>query len=223
MTDKHTGKQQDRRYRGPDIDVTYNLGRCIHARECVKGLPAVFDTHKRPWIQPENASAERITEVVRRCPTGALHVIPKEGQPGESIPPTNTIYLEENSYLRLVGNLRLSGANVAIESETRAALCRCGASQNKPFCDDSHREIDFRTPPVAVDQEAEAPGPPAGGVLQITFHSNGPIEVTGSFEIRNQQGELVARGSNDWLCRCGGSNNKPFCDNTHKRNGFQAP
>lgn len=223
MGKNYTGKEDDRRYRSADVEVTYNLGRCIHARECVKGLPEVFDTGKRPWIQPDKAAAEQITEVVMRCPTGALHVIPKQGQPDEPVPQTNTIYLEKDSYLRLVGHLQIQGAGVAIEAETRAALCRCGASQNKPFCDNSHRDIDFRTPEVAADPQLEETGQPAGGVLEITMHANGPIEVNGNFELRNQQGALVQRGTSAWLCRCGGSSNKPFCDSTHKRNGFQAP
>jgi CDGSH-type Zn-finger protein/uncharacterized Fe-S cluster protein YjdI len=221
----YTGKDDDRRYRGPDVDVTYNLGRCIHARECVRGLPGVFDTEKRPWIQPEKASGEKITEVVKRCPTGALHVIPKLDQPGEPVPATNTIYLEPDSYLRLVGNLQITGSNVALEGETRATLCRCGASKNKPFCDNTHREIDFRapTPAPAAEPDQDDPDVPARGPLRITINPNGPIEVQGNYEIRSEDGELIERGPHTWLCRCGGSSNNPFCDSTHKRNGFQAP
>src|SRR5919112_5678253 len=62
-----------RAYSGPDVTVFYDGGRCLHFAECVRGLPEVFDVEKRPWIQPQNASAEQAAEVVRRCPSGALH------------------------------------------------------------------------------------------------------------------------------------------------------
>lgn len=40
-----------REYQGDGITVSYELKRCIHAAECVRGLPAVFNLGKRPWIQ----------------------------------------------------------------------------------------------------------------------------------------------------------------------------
>lgn len=225
MAKTYTGKEEDKRYRGPQVDVTYNLGRCLHARECVRRLPEVFDTRKRPWVAPDQAAGERITEVVMRCPTGALHVLPHQEHLDEPVPEINTIYLRANSYLRLVGNLQIYGANVALEAETRAALCRCGASENKPFCDNTHRETGFHAPAPApaTGQDQDDPDMQTGGPLRITISANGPIEVQGNYEIRSEDGELIERGTHAWLCRCGGSSNKPFCDNTHKRNGFQAP
>ena len=62
-----------RAYSAPGVTVFYDRGRCLHFAECIRGLPEVFDARKRPWIQPENASAEDVAEVVRRCPSGALH------------------------------------------------------------------------------------------------------------------------------------------------------
>jgi uncharacterized Fe-S cluster protein YjdI len=58
-------------YTAPGVRVFYDRGRCLHFAECVCGLPQVFDVQKRPWIQPENASAEQVAEVVLRCPSGA--------------------------------------------------------------------------------------------------------------------------------------------------------
>ena len=65
-----------RAYSAPGATVYYDRGRCLHFAECLRGLPGVFDVKKRPWIQPENASAERVAEVVRRCPSGALGRVP---------------------------------------------------------------------------------------------------------------------------------------------------
>ena len=48
----------------------------------------------------------------------------------------------------------------------------------------------------------------------------GPLEVTGSFRVVNSEGKIVVNEGAVYLCRCGGSSNKPFCDGTHKRNGF---
>ncbi|MEW2429745.1 (4Fe-4S)-binding protein [Micromonospora sp. NPDC047644] len=59
-------------YEGKKITVTFEAGRCLHAAECVGGLPEVFDTGQRPWIRPDGAEAERVADVVRRCPSGAL-------------------------------------------------------------------------------------------------------------------------------------------------------
>ncbi|MEV1155088.1 (4Fe-4S)-binding protein [Micromonospora chokoriensis] len=59
-------------YEGQKITVTFEARRCLHAAECVRGLPEVFDPGQRPWIRPDGAEAERLAEVVRRCPSGAL-------------------------------------------------------------------------------------------------------------------------------------------------------
>jgi CDGSH-type Zn-finger protein/uncharacterized Fe-S cluster protein YjdI len=223
MNKKYTGTDQDRRYRGDQIDVTYNLGRCIHARECVRNLPAVFDTARRPWILPDTGEVETLTRVIQMCPSGALHYLPKDGSAREPIPGVNTVVLRENSYLEIRGNLRISGSNVEIPSETRVTICRCGASKNKPFCDNSHLEIQFQAPPPHISLESGETDASEGGELLITLNSNGPIELSGNFEIRTDRGELVYRGTNEWLCRCGSSQNKPFCDSSHRRNGFVAP
>ena len=62
-----------KRYTGREIEVTYDPVRCLHAAECVRGLPMVFDTSRRPWVEPDGADAEVLAAVIERCPTGALH------------------------------------------------------------------------------------------------------------------------------------------------------
>lgn len=51
---------------------------------------------------------------------------------------------------------------------------------------------------------------------------NGPLEVTGNFTITGSDGAPIDVKSPVYLCRCGGSSNKPFCDGTHNRIGFNA-
>ena len=66
-------KRLGRAYAAPEVTVFYDRGRCRHYAECVRGLPQVFDPTRRPWIRADLADAQAVAEVVRRCPTGALH------------------------------------------------------------------------------------------------------------------------------------------------------
>ena len=75
-----------REYAGPQIVVTWEPGRCQHAAECVRGLPQVFDTTARPWIQPEGATADALVEVIDRCPSHALGYRTEDGR--TRVPPT---------------------------------------------------------------------------------------------------------------------------------------
>src|SRR4051812_22019496 len=63
---------QPKEYEGREVTVTFESRRCLHAAECVRGIPHVFDLASRPWVQPDGAAADRVAEVVRRCPSGAL-------------------------------------------------------------------------------------------------------------------------------------------------------
>jgi len=72
-----------RHYADDAIDITYDAHRCIHAAECIRGLPAVFDSGRRPWITPPAASADEIAKVIAKCPSGALHFRRRDGGPEE--------------------------------------------------------------------------------------------------------------------------------------------
>ena len=117
-----------KQYPGETITVSYDAKRCIHFAECVRGLPAVFDTSKRPWIQVEGADADAVAEVVERCPSGALQYVRADGRVEE--PHAAVIELLPD------GPLRVSGAfEIDERPETRATLCRCGRTANQPYCD----------------------------------------------------------------------------------------
>lgn len=220
MRDKYTGRAQDRRYAGEAVDITYSLKRCIHAESCIRNLSTVFDPKRRPWIDANGAAADEVTRVVATCPSGALHVERKDGGAAEAPPAQNTIRLWQHGPLQFHGDLEIVGAVVELHDETRATLCRCGASHNKPFCDNSHHNSGFQADdPAAVTVQ---PIDPAGGKLKITVNPNGPFTVEGPMTILNAGGETIYTGTKTWLCRCGGSQKKPFCDSTHKKNGFQA-
>jgi CDGSH-type Zn-finger protein/uncharacterized Fe-S cluster protein YjdI len=198
------------RYEGDGIVVTYEARRCIHAEQCVHGLPAVFDTKRKPWVDPRAATADEVARVIERCPTGALQYERKDGGAQEALPAKNTIRVAPDGPLYLHGRVRVNAANgEPVARETRLALCRCGQSALKPFCDGSHGKSGFK--------DAGAISKPQ---VQTQAGKSGEGAVTGDFELADGQGVVVARGNAAWLCRCGGSGSKPFCDGTHKRIGF---
>lgn len=220
MEEKYVGRAQDRRYAGQDIDITYNLKRCIHAEFCVKNLAQVFDKNKRPWINPDGASPEEIAAVNRLCPSGALHYERKDGGSPEPVPETNTIIVWKNGPLQFSADFTLHGTTVDLANETRATLCRCGASQNKPFCDNTHKAIGFSADEVEPLPTRPEPAP-TGGRLIVTVQPDGPLEIEGNLEIQDEAGNTLFVGTKTALCRCGGSSRKPFCDGTHKTIGFR--
>ncbi len=218
MDDKYTGRAMDRRYTGSSADVTYNLGRCIHAQYCVNLLAQVFDRSKRPWIAADNAPPDQLGDVIQLCPSGALHIARKDGV-AEPVPKGNVVRLWVNGPLQFNGDLEIDGAKVSLAEETRATLCRCGSSNNKPFCDNSHRETGFS---ASDDVEPRIAPLDAQRRLRITALPNGPLRLEGPVEIRSADDRLLYTGSSVSLCRCGQSQHKPFCDSTHTRIEFQA-
>ena len=129
------------------IDISYDVHRCIHAAECIRGLPAVFDSGRRPWILPSAASADEIADVIAKCPSGALHFKRRDG--GQSETPQIPTTIEPTPggpyYVRGFVELRSSDGSSVYE-DVRMALCRCGQSHNKPFCDNSHFYSGFDDP-----------------------------------------------------------------------------
>ena len=215
-------EQRIHKYTGEKIDVTYRVERCIHAEECINRLHAVFDKGKRPWVQPDAGSADSIAVTVFHCPSGALHYDRKDGGEAEPISVHNTIRLNRNGPLYIRGDFTImNGVGEFVVNETRAALCRCGGSANKPFCDNTHRNIDFVAPDTVAEPQLITKISP-DGKLCIETTTNGPLRITGHFTVLNGKGELVYQGTNEEFCRCGGSSHKPFCDGTHEKIGFIA-
>ncbi len=120
-------------YAGNGIDVFHDAARCVNARECVRGLPGVFDPAREPWVEPSHADAAAIAEVVRRCPSGALQYALADG-PDEAADTPTRVEPRVDGPLYLRGDLRLV-LDGGVLTDTRAAVCRCGRSGNKPFCD----------------------------------------------------------------------------------------
>ena len=136
----------ERVYSNDRIAVLWEPKLCIHAGYCFRGAPEVFQPENRPWVNVDGATPEKIAEVVMRCPTGALHFERFDGGAQESQPDETTIDARPNGPLYVRGHMRITGpGGQLIREDTRVALCRCGHSENKPFCDGSHRRVGFRT------------------------------------------------------------------------------
>ena len=208
-------------YRGNEIDVTFDLRRCIHVAECGKRLKEVFDTSKRPWAQPDNAAAEVVAKTIENCPSGALKYLWHDEVAAEQPPEINTIVITESGEYRIHGDVQLNDMEGnTIAEEYRMTLCRCGESANKPFCDNSHKKARFVAESAVHDNAAETATFEATGKLKIIKAIDGPLILQGNFEIQDQSGDQVFRGEKTALCRCGASGNKPFCDGTHSAVGF---
>jgi uncharacterized Fe-S cluster protein YjdI/CDGSH-type Zn-finger protein len=140
MESKMSTTDTIRHYANDTIDVSFDAKRCIHAAECVRSLPAVFDTARRPWILPGGADPDAIAAVIAKCPSGALHFTRRDGGAAETPTEPTTIVPIPDGPLQVRGPVRLlSAEGGVIVEDTRLTLCRCGRSANKPFCDNSHR------------------------------------------------------------------------------------
>jgi uncharacterized Fe-S cluster protein YjdI len=116
-------------YESDDVTVTWDQKRCIHAEACVHGLPTVFDPDRRPWIDPDQADADAVEEVVQQCPTGALHM-QRGGVDPETAPEANRIGLFPNGPLLVRGDVELVDSDGAVLlQDTRIA-----ALPLRPIC-----------------------------------------------------------------------------------------
>src|SRR5437899_7214267 len=101
---------------------------------------------RRPWIDLSQADADEVAESVMSCPTGALHFRRLDGGEEEPLASEVSVYARPNGPLFLSGRVRIVGQDgTLLREDTRVALCRCGQSGNKPFCDGTHRKVGFRT------------------------------------------------------------------------------
>lgn len=134
-------------YKTNEITVSYAPDVCVHAAECVKGLPKVFNPLKKPWVNINAASANDIAETVKKCLTGALqYKMKNEIKTIKEVKMEKTkITVMPDGPLMIEGNLtvnKMSGDH--IKDSEKLFLCRCGASSNKPFCDGSHKKAEFK-------------------------------------------------------------------------------
>lgn len=135
-------------YESAGIVVTFDPNICMHFAECLRGAPEVFDVSRADWIRPGAAAAERVAEVVARCPSGALHAV-LAGQPPDRPLPSAGVSLQvtRDGPLVVKGAVQLQLPTGITEKRNGSfSLCRCGQTRSTPFCDGSHARVGFKSP-----------------------------------------------------------------------------
>jgi CDGSH-type Zn-finger protein/uncharacterized Fe-S cluster protein YjdI len=206
------------RYESATAVVVWDGARCIHAAECVRGLPEVFDPQAKPWIRPDAADAQSLADVVNRCPSGALRLERRDGAPAMIVPPLNTCLVTPDGPNFVRGDITLKIGDTVVH-DTRIALCRCGQSRHKPFCDNSHRQANFAHDGMLRVEKPSPPGTDLAAPLTVKPIPNGPVHCAGPLALRDAGGH-TSFSDQTFLCRCGGSQNKPYCDGSHRALGF---
>lgn len=144
-TDEKEAGRQPRKtddYVGKKIVIHDNRGICSHAGFCTDGLPKVFQMGVEPWINPDAETVERIIGTIRKCPSGALSYS-VDGVLYDKFSEHPEIKITEDGPYFVRGAIELHDKDHP-ESEEHCALCRCGHSKNKPFCDGQHWYVKFR-------------------------------------------------------------------------------
>lgn len=140
-----------KKYTNGEITVVWQPDECIHSGECFTMLPEVFKPHERPWVKIENASTDEIIKTVKACPTVALTYYYNDDSKNIQVMEDNKkevqnkVEVFENGPLRVPANINVvdSKGNILKPGEDKF-ICRCGHSNNKPFCDGSHMAKGFK-------------------------------------------------------------------------------
>lgn len=131
-------------YSNGELTVVWKPGLCFHAKECVKGLPGVFNPKLKPWIKPEAATTDALIETIDKCPSGALSYyknndVVNMGNDTEA-PEYLQVEVLNNGPLLVKGTIEVTHTDGRSEiKERRTSFCRCGKTGNIPFCDGSHK------------------------------------------------------------------------------------
>ncbi len=138
-------KEVVKEYSNGEMTIFWKPKACIHAGECVKRLPKVYNPKARPWIQLENATTQELKDQVDACPSGALSFKMIGADTKEKMTQEVKVEALENGPLLVSGTLNVinSDGSRAVKKRT-TAFCRCGASNNKPYCDGAHVEAEFK-------------------------------------------------------------------------------
>ena len=132
-------------YTNGEVTIVWKPGTCIHSAKCVQGLPEVFQPKSKPWIKADQASTSQLKDQVDKCPSGALTYYMNSEGPKATIPVGETkIEVISNGPLIVFGAMEVKKADGTFDvKEARASFCRCGHSENKPYCDGAHKKVGF--------------------------------------------------------------------------------
>jgi CDGSH-type Zn-finger protein len=177
---KDPDRVPDRRdaYHGEQVTIFDNRGICQHSGLCTDRLSTVFRTSQEPFVAPSGGRMDEIIRSVRDCPSGALSLAFAGGPEERDLTDGHdrrepAIEITQDGPYRITGRIALTddaGQDVArAEGSSREhyALCRCGHSQNKPFCSGMHWYIGF-TDPARADVLEPSLFEWAGGLPALT-------------------------------------------------------
>ena len=159
--------QNDRQYTNGEITVFWKPSRCIHATTCFRELLEVYNPRKRPWVNMDGASTEKIIEVTDKCPTQAIYwkynkdlteaekALNERSQGDEESNP-ESLHEEKSTKIKarlqimpdgpmlIEGEFKVIGADGKdLKTLLMTSFCQCGNSKSQPFCDGTHRIIGF--------------------------------------------------------------------------------
>lgn len=132
-------------YTNGEVTIVWKPESCIHSGICVKGLPNVFRPKVRPWLRIDKAPTEDLIKQVKHCPSGALSYYMNSVEKETSEVLDTKVEVLENGPLLVYGTLKIvmNDGSSEIKNKT-TAFCRCGASNNKPYCDGTHVKSQFK-------------------------------------------------------------------------------
>lgn len=140
-------KDITKKYPNEEITVVWKPNVCIHSEKCFKGLPKVFEPSRKPWIDPEAADSDTIMKQIDQCPSGALSYYKNDEAEKyeENNASASLVETIKDGPLMVHGKITVKEHNGSeTEKERVTAFCRCGASSNKPYCDGSHKKVEFK-------------------------------------------------------------------------------
>lgn len=140
-------KDITKKYSNGEVTIVWKPSLCVHSGICSSGLSEVFHPQVLPWITPDASTTEKIISQVKKCPSGALsyYLNADEGKGEMKIEAETIVETVPNGPLMVYGNVSVKGQDGIVNRKNNAtAFCRCGGSSNKPFCDGTHKKINFQ-------------------------------------------------------------------------------
>ncbi|MCK9204181.1 MAG: (4Fe-4S)-binding protein [Bacteroidales bacterium] len=145
-------KEGVKEFSNGEITIFWQPELCIHSANCLIGLPSVFNTKKKPWINVHASNSKTIMRIVDTCPSRALTYLKSTkfiiSKPRKTVKKSSKfarVQITKNGPALITGNFIIRDSNkkkIKLNNEV-AAICRCGGSGNKPFCDGTHQVIGF--------------------------------------------------------------------------------
>lgn len=140
--------EKNRDYTNEDITIHWKPEKCIHSANCIRTLPGVFNPNERPWIKIKNADTPHLVEAVNKCPSGALSYSRLESDDAADALTESElakVNIFKDGPIQISGTFEMTDVSGnKVGDMDKVFLCRCGQSQNKPFCDGAHKKAGFK-------------------------------------------------------------------------------